>query len=197
MAISTIIQLSLRTSFRRCGNLNLVFFINRHASFSVRVFLCAQASIRGFPQTKAFPLGDARILFPCRCNVVSGSKSLPLGGEGGSAYAESDEGLTYPKDHLDKEYATFPRSSINTQPHRIRHLKERLSPHPSPAGRHLLLAGSGSPHCPSDIPPTGAPRGEGFLLWAFLKDRKRRTRPRGEGFFDSDTTFQQICRGGS
>ena len=58
-------------------------------------------------------------------------------GEGGSAHAESDEGLTYPKDHLNKEYAALPRSSVNTQPHRIRYQKERLSPHPSPFGRHL------------------------------------------------------------
>ena len=29
-------------------------------------------------------------------------------GEGGSAYAESDEGLTYPKDHLNKECKALP-----------------------------------------------------------------------------------------
>ena len=84
---------------------------------------------------KSLPLGGRVRLF-LSFRKAHNKKPSPRG-EGGSAHAESDEGLTYPKDHLNKEYATLPRSSVNTQPHRIRYQKERLSPHPSPFGRHL------------------------------------------------------------
>ena len=55
-------------------------------------------------------------------------------GEGGSADAESDEGLSKSKDHLNKENEAFLLSSVDIQPHRILRLCERLSPHPSPVG---------------------------------------------------------------
>ena len=47
----------------------------------------------------------ARVFF---YSTVTCSKKPSPWGEGGSAYAESDEGLTYPKDHLNKECKALP-----------------------------------------------------------------------------------------
>ena len=110
--------------------------------------------------------------------------SLPLGGEGGSAHAESDEGLTYPKDHLNKEYATLPRSSVNTQPHRIRYQKERLSPHPSPFGRHLPPEAPPLGECPKDKGGAASPEGKAFSISIprYSDTEKGCAHPRGESF---------------
>ena len=63
----------------------------------------------------SLPLGGARVPFSYSMRRTAVGRKPSPRGEGGSAYAESDEGLTYPKDHLNKEYATLPRSSVNTR----------------------------------------------------------------------------------
>ena len=95
------------------------------------------------------------------------SKPSPRGE--GVDQRETDEGITFLIDTGFGKAVCLPRIKEKSHTLCLDDLSTNLAPHPTRrAPSHLLLAGSGSPPCPSDIPPPGVPRGEGFISAVLL-----------------------------